>query len=127
MKYMLLMNYTPDVPPISEWQPEDVKASGAAMGAIHEELTARGELVGAEGLTGPEAAKSLVEGNLDREDPDVGRQEIRRGGHGSNRLDVAAQRLVNEGDDAHDDRLYVSLRDKRQPTLARMRPLPGQT
>jgi len=57
MKYMVLMNYTPDVPPITEWAPEDVKASGAAMGAIHEELTARGELVGAEGLTGPEAAK----------------------------------------------------------------------
>jgi hypothetical protein len=51
MKYMLLMNYAPvpGVPPITEWAPEDIKASGAHMGAIHEELTASGELVGAEG------------------------------------------------------------------------------
>ncbi len=62
MKYMLLMNYadTPGVPPISEWAPEDIRASGAAMGAIHEELTSRGELVGAEGLAGPEAAKIVT-------------------------------------------------------------------
>lgn len=60
MKYMLLMNYAaiPGVQP--EWTPEDAKASGAAMGAIHEELTARGELVGAEGLSGPEAAKIVM-------------------------------------------------------------------
>jgi hypothetical protein len=46
MKYMLLMNYTriPGVPPITEWAPEDIKASGAHMGAIHEELTARPEI-----------------------------------------------------------------------------------
>jgi hypothetical protein len=59
MKYMLLMNQTsiPGVPPPTEWAPEDIKASGEAMMAIHQELTARGELVGAEGLLGPEAAK----------------------------------------------------------------------
>jgi hypothetical protein len=60
MKYMLLMNYAPGVRPFTEWAPEDIKASGAAMSAIHEELTARGELVGAEGLTGPEAAKLVT-------------------------------------------------------------------
>jgi hypothetical protein len=60
MKYMLLMNYTPGGPPITEWAPEDIKASGAHMGAIHEELTASGELVGAEGLTGREAAKIVT-------------------------------------------------------------------
>jgi hypothetical protein len=59
MKYMLLMNHGSGsgVPPVSEWAPEDMKASGAHMMAIHEELAASGELVGAEGLTGPEAAK----------------------------------------------------------------------
>jgi hypothetical protein len=59
MKYMLLMNYAPvpGVPPMTEWAPEDVKAHGDAMGAIHAELTERGELVGAEGLAGPGAAK----------------------------------------------------------------------
>jgi hypothetical protein len=62
MKYMLLMNYSavPGVPPITEWTPEDMKASGAHMGAIHEELAASGELVGAEGLTGQEAAKIVT-------------------------------------------------------------------
>jgi hypothetical protein len=62
MKYMLLMNYPPKqvVPPITEWAPEDLKASGEAMMAIHQELTARGELVGAEGLTEREAAKIVT-------------------------------------------------------------------
>jgi len=62
MKYMLLMSHTPTagVPPLTEWTPEDIKASGEAMMAIHQELTARGELVGAEGLTGPEAAKIVT-------------------------------------------------------------------
>lgn len=60
MKYMLLMNFAPRSPRLSEWAPEDVKASGAHMSAIHEELAASGELVGAEGLTGPEAARIVT-------------------------------------------------------------------
>lgn len=60
MKYMLLMNYARDVAPMNEWAPEDVKASGAAMGAIYAELSESGELVGAEGLTGPGAAKIVT-------------------------------------------------------------------
>src|ERR687887_725786 len=62
MKYMLLMSHGSGsgVPPVSEWAPEDMKASGAHMMAIHEELAASGELVGAEGLTGPEAAKIVT-------------------------------------------------------------------
>ena len=63
MKYMLLMHYgaTPGVPPMTEWAPEDMKARGEAMMAIHEELAASGELVGADGLTGPEAAKIVTD------------------------------------------------------------------
>jgi hypothetical protein len=62
MKYLLLMNHAtgPGVPPVSEWSPEDVRASGAAMGAIHEELSARGELLDAQGLTGPDAARIVT-------------------------------------------------------------------
>jgi hypothetical protein len=62
MRYMLLMNYgdAPGVPPMSEWAPEDARARGQAMMAIHEELTTSGELVGTEGLTGPEAAKIVT-------------------------------------------------------------------
>jgi hypothetical protein len=59
---MLLMNYddAPDVPPMAEWAPEDARARGAAMMALFEELTQSGELVGTEGLTGPEAAKIVT-------------------------------------------------------------------
>jgi hypothetical protein len=62
MKYMLLMNYAPieDVPPIHEWTPEEVKASWGHMGQIQKELTESGELLGAEGLSGPEAAKIVT-------------------------------------------------------------------
>jgi hypothetical protein len=62
MRYMLLMNYAdaPGVRPMSEWAPGDARARGEAMMAIHKELTERGELVGTEGLTGPEAAKIVT-------------------------------------------------------------------
>ena len=60
MKYMLLMNYAPDATPHTEWTPAEAKASGAAMSAIYAELTASGELVGAEGLAGPRAAKIVT-------------------------------------------------------------------
>ena len=37
MKYMLLMNYAeePGVPPMAEWAPENMKARGEAMMALH--------------------------------------------------------------------------------------------
>jgi hypothetical protein len=59
---MLLMNYgeTPGVPPMSEWAPEDARARGMAMMALHQELTQSGELVGTEGLTGPDEAKIVT-------------------------------------------------------------------
>lgn len=62
MKYMLLMIHIqpPATAAATEWTSEDAKASGEAMGAIHQELTERGEFVGAEGLTGPDAAKIVT-------------------------------------------------------------------
>ena len=62
MKYMLLMNHgqVPGLPPMSEWEPEEARAHGAAMTDIHQELADRGELVGGEGLTGPDAAKIVT-------------------------------------------------------------------
>ena len=59
MRYMLLMNHgsAPGVPPMSEWSPEDMKAHGAAMMAIDEELVAGGEFVGGEALVGPDGSK----------------------------------------------------------------------
>lgn len=62
MKYMLLMNHAgaTGTTHLDEWSAEDLRASGQAMGAIHQELTERGELLGAEGLTGPGAAKIVT-------------------------------------------------------------------
>ena len=60
MKYMLLMNHDPSVPPVDEWTPDEMRASGEAMGAIHQELAASGELVGAAALAGPAAAKIVT-------------------------------------------------------------------
>ncbi len=62
MKYMLLMNHgrALGVPPMSEWTPEEMQAHGAAMGAIHQELVERGELVDTAGLAGPDAAKLVT-------------------------------------------------------------------
>ena len=55
---------TPDVPPMHEWTPEEIQASGAHMMQIHRELTERGELLGAEALSGPEAAKIVTSDGL---------------------------------------------------------------
>jgi len=62
MKYMLLMSSAPvkDLPPVHEWAPEDIQASGAHMMQIHQELVERGELLGGEALAGPEAAKIVI-------------------------------------------------------------------
>jgi len=45
---------------LDQWSAEDLRANDQAIGAIHQELTERGELVGAEGLTGPDAAKIVT-------------------------------------------------------------------
>jgi hypothetical protein len=60
MKYMLLMNHDPNAQPVSEWTPDEMRASGEAMGAIHQELAANGELLGAAALAGPAAAKIVT-------------------------------------------------------------------
>lgn len=63
MKYLLLMSYTGgagcDVP-MTEWPPEDIEAHMAFQGALGKELSDNGELVGAEGLTGPEVAQIVT-------------------------------------------------------------------
>lgn len=63
MRFMLLQNYGPvasDCPPITEWAPGDIKAHIEFQQALNEELTQRGELVDAQGLTGPDQAKFVV-------------------------------------------------------------------
>ena len=64
MRYMLLMYYappshTPDLKPMPEWSPEAVEGHIKFMHDINAELLANGEFVGAEGLAGPDAAKTV--------------------------------------------------------------------
>ncbi len=63
MKYMLMMN-TPGGGPyqVAQWAPEDLKAHIGFMKRFAEKLSAAGELVGAEGLAGPDQAKLVRAG-----------------------------------------------------------------
>ena len=63
MKFMLLQHYgrvEGDVPPMTEWKPEDVQAHIDFQLNLNAELRERGELVDAQGLTGPELAKIVL-------------------------------------------------------------------
>jgi hypothetical protein len=64
MRFMLLQNYgrIEGVGPMSEWTPEEIQAHIAFQRRINAELTERGELIDAQALTGPEAAKLVVYG-----------------------------------------------------------------
>jgi len=63
MKYMLMMN-TPNGPyRISSWPQKDFKAHIAFMMSFAGKLGASGELVAAEGLSGPDQAKLVRAGN----------------------------------------------------------------
>jgi hypothetical protein len=67
MKYMLMMNVPGGGPyQISSWPGKDIEAHIAFMKAFATRLASQGELVGAEGLSGPEQAK-LVRSGLDGE------------------------------------------------------------
>lgn len=63
MKYMLMMN-TPGGGPyqIAAWPAEDIKAHIAFMVNFGKKLSEAGELVGAEGLSGPDQAKRVRAG-----------------------------------------------------------------
>jgi hypothetical protein len=58
MRYMLLMNYGGvDCQPMNEWTPEEIKEHIDFQGRLGQELTERGELVDAQGLSAPELAR----------------------------------------------------------------------
>ena len=63
MKYMLMM-HTPGNGPlqIASWPADDIKAHIAFMMNFGRKLAAAGELVGAEGLSGPEQARRVRAG-----------------------------------------------------------------
>ncbi|HWE69700.1 MAG TPA: YciI family protein [Acidimicrobiales bacterium] len=63
MRYMLLQNYggvESDCEPMTEWTPGEVKAHIEFQQVMNQELIERGELVDAQGLAGPEAARFVV-------------------------------------------------------------------
>ena len=63
MKFMLLQHYgrvEGNVPPMSEWNPEDVETHIQFQKDLNAELRERGELVEAQALTGPDLAKIVL-------------------------------------------------------------------
>ncbi len=62
MKYLILMTQSSHdtLPPQHAYTPKEIKASGAHMIGIHQELTEAGELLAAEALAGPQAAKIVT-------------------------------------------------------------------
>jgi hypothetical protein len=60
-RYMLLMNYGgADCAPMTEWTPAEVTAHIDFQRSLGSELQAKGELVDAQGLGGPDHAKIVV-------------------------------------------------------------------
>ncbi|WP_437729914.1 YciI family protein [Sorangium sp. So ce1335] len=63
MKYMLMMNTPHDGPyQVASWPQKDLHAHIAFMKSFHKKLSDSGELVAAEGLSGPEQAKLVRAG-----------------------------------------------------------------
>ena len=63
MKYMLMMNTSGNGPyQIAGWPAQDIKNHIAFMVSFSKRLAAAGELVGAEGLAGPDQAKRVRAG-----------------------------------------------------------------
>jgi hypothetical protein len=63
MRFMLLQDYggvESDCPAMVHWTPEEIKAHIDFQNALNAELLDRGELVDAQGLAGPERAKTVV-------------------------------------------------------------------
>ena len=72
MKFMMMM-HTPTGGPyqIASWPSEDIKAHIAFMMRFGKKLSAAGELVGAEGLSGPDQAKLVRAGAIGARPCDV--------------------------------------------------------
>jgi hypothetical protein len=63
MRFMLIQTYgrgDDETVPVTEWSAEDVTAHIEFQQALNDELTRLGELVDAQGLAAPEAAKFVV-------------------------------------------------------------------
>ena len=61
-RYLLIVDFQPGISqsPMEAWKPEEVQAHLDYYAALNRELTASGELVGTEILTGPDLAKVVT-------------------------------------------------------------------
>src|SRR5580658_8013844 len=62
-KFMLLQNYSATAActvPMTQWAPEDIRAHIDFQRDLNDELAVAGELVDAQGLTGPDLAKFVT-------------------------------------------------------------------
>jgi hypothetical protein len=64
MKFMMMMHYGADIgcEPIHQWPPQDIHKHVQFMHELNKKLAQSGELVDAQGLTGPEQAKLVRAG-----------------------------------------------------------------
>jgi len=63
MRFMLLQNYggvEADCAPMDEWSPEEVRAHIEFQQTLNQRLEELGELVDAQGLAGPDQARTVV-------------------------------------------------------------------
>jgi hypothetical protein len=61
-KFILLKHYAGDGPPATEWTPAEFDTHIRFQHALVKEIADAGELVGAEGLAGPDAARVVTYG-----------------------------------------------------------------
>jgi hypothetical protein len=62
LRFMLLQNYggVEDCEPMITWAPEEIEAHIAYQLALNDELREHGELIDAQGLSGPELARFVI-------------------------------------------------------------------
>src|SRR5258708_1913361 len=96
MRFMLLQSYAEvesGCPPMSQWDPADVEAHIRFQQVLNEQLLASGELLDAQGLAGPEAAKFVVWDG-------VGAPVVTDGPYAESKELLAGYRLVEVGTEA---------------------------
>jgi len=67
MRFMLLQNYggvEADCAPMDEWSPEEVRAHIEFQQTLNQRLEELGELVDAQGLAGPDQARTVVSDSI---------------------------------------------------------------
>jgi hypothetical protein len=127
MKFLLLQHYgrvEGDVPPMSQWAPEDVEAHIKFQIDLNAELRERGEFVEAQALTGPEMAKIVLGDGADMvvtDGPFAESKELLAGWRmvdvesEERAIEIAAQASVGPGPDGVSLRQQIEVRQLLSP------------